>query len=86
MQKLLSFFQQKFQCIWLESCKTLNELTSERTREANNALNNRALADKNLNNNKQNKAKKKKRNRIKQKKQQRNNTQNEKGRYLLSVC
>ena len=26
-EKLLSFFQQKIQCIWLLSCKTLNELT-----------------------------------------------------------
>ena len=29
VQKLLSFFQQKYQCIWLKSRKIRNQLTSQ---------------------------------------------------------
>lgn len=36
-------FNKKFDCFWLQSCKTLTELTSLRSREANDALNNMAL-------------------------------------------
>ena len=40
---LLAFFQQKYPQIWLQSRKTLNELTSETARYANDALNNWTL-------------------------------------------